>query len=258
MNCVRFSTVGHRDHIFYSPLSSAKVDKLVTLLDLPTASRVLDVGCGKGEILLRILQRYGATGDGVDTNPEFLREAGSSAEARGLGANVKWHTMQAADFSVTPESYDVALCIGSTHAYGRFSKALAALAAAVRRGGLVLIADGFWRRPPTPEYLAVLGVGEDAYFSHANNEAAGFSVGLVPLYSCVSSEDEWDDYEGLYCCAVERFVRDHPTDLDAEGFQARIRTWRNAYRRWGRDTLGFGCYLFAKLHRPAGTRNEEC
>ena len=27
----------------------------------------------------------------------------------------------------------------------------------------------------------------------------------------------------------------------------RIRRWRAAYLRWGRDTLGFGTYLF---HRP--------
>jgi hypothetical protein len=27
----------------------------------------------------------------------------------------------------------------------------------------------------------------------------------------------------------------------------RIRRWRDAYLRWGRDTLGFGVYLF---HRP--------
>ena len=32
----------------------------------------------------------------------------------------------------------------------------------------------------------------------------------------------------------------------------RSRKWRDAYLRWGRDTLGFGVYLFA---RP-GTRTR--
>lgn len=53
-------------------------------------------------------------------------------------------------------------------------------------------------------------------------------------------------YEGLYCLSMESFVRDHPQDPDAAPFRERIRAWRDAYRRWGRDTLGFGYYLFCK------------
>jgi len=28
--------------------------------------------------------------------------------------------------------------------------------------------------------------------------------------------------------------------------EQRIRTWRSGYLRWGRDTLGFGTYIFRK------------
>lgn len=66
MNRLRFSTIAHRDQVFCSPLSSAKADQLVALLDLPKPARVLDVGCGKAELLLRIIARYGAVGVGVD------------------------------------------------------------------------------------------------------------------------------------------------------------------------------------------------
>ncbi|HBJ86111.1 MAG TPA: methyltransferase type 11 [Verrucomicrobiales bacterium] len=246
MNRLRFSTIAHRDHVFCSPLSSAKADQLVDLLDLPKSGRVLDVGCGKADLLLRVMARYGVARVGVDPNGELVRAARASAEARGISGFVELHEARVADVALEPESFDVALCIGSTHAYGKFDQALTALSHLVRPGGQVLIADGYWKREPAAEYLAFLGAGLTDYCKHQGNESAGIAAGLVPLYSCVSNDDEWDHYEGLYCLSMERFVRDHPQDPDAGPFQERIRAWRDAYRRWGRDTLGFGYYLFCK------------
>lgn len=45
--------------------------------------------------------------------------------------------------------------------------------------------------------------------------------------------------------AVERYVAAPPNDPDAPAMKARIDAWRALYLRWGRDTLGFGTYLFA-------------
>ncbi|MDA1017867.1 MAG: hypothetical protein O3A00_25845 [Planctomycetota bacterium] len=58
------------------------------------------------------------------------------------------------------------------------------------------------------------------------------------------SQSEWDDYEDQYAQNVEEFVRANEHDPDAEAMLQRIRPWRDAYLRWGRDTLGFGLYLF--------------
>jgi hypothetical protein len=132
------------------------------------------------------------------------------------------------------------------HAYGNYHAALRGLTRLVRDGGQLLVGEGYWRRPPDPAYLNFLGAGTDNYLDHAGNIAVGVEEGLTPLYACVSSQDDWDHYEGLYGRAVERYVRAHPDDADAEEMRQRIRQWRDAYYRWGRDTLGFGLYLFQK------------
>ena len=227
-------------------MSSARADELVELLELPASSRVLDIGCGKAEFLLRAVQRYAATGVGVDLNGDFLSVARANAEARGLGERMEWHEARATDVALEPASFDLALCFGSSQAFGRFEQALAALAALVRPGGQVLMADPYWRQEPAPDFLAFLGASADTHLTHAANEAAGFAAGLVPLYSCVSNADEWDHYEGLFCRAVERFALDHPQDPDALPYRDRIRAWRQCYHRWSRDTLGFGFYLYSK------------
>jgi SAM-dependent methyltransferase len=246
MNRFRFSTISHGDHIFCGPMSSARADELVELLRLPASSRVLDIGCGKAEFLLRAVQRYAATGVGVDLNGDFLCVARANAEARGRGERMEWHEARATDVALEPASFDLAICFGSSQAFGNFEQALAALAALVRPGGQVLMADPYWRKEPAAEFLAFLGASADVHLTHAGNEAAGLAAGLVPLYSCVSTADEWDHYEGLFCRAVERFARDHPQDPDALPYRERIRAWRECYRRWSRDTMGFGFYLYDK------------
>src|SRR5438045_957088 len=156
MNPFRFTTIAHRDHLFCSPMSSTKADELVELLDLPAASRLLDVGCGKAEFLLRAVERYGSTGVGVDPNGEFLDTARAGAVARGFPARMEWHEARVAEVELAPGSFDLALCLGSSHAFGSLPQALAALAALVAPGGQILIADPYWRKEPDPDYLAFL------------------------------------------------------------------------------------------------------
>jgi hypothetical protein len=88
---------------------------------------------------------------------------------------------------------------------------------------------------PTPKRRCDLG-----------RSARTLSVCRGQLYSCVSKADEWDHYEGLFCRGVERFARNHPQGPDAPAFRERIRSFRECYRRWSRDTMDFGFYLFSK------------
>ncbi len=81
---------------------------------------------------------------------------------------------------------------------------------------------------------------------HEDNLAAGLAEGLEACGAWVSSESDWDRYEDLYARTVERYVAEHPDDADAPEMRERILRWRETYLRWGRDTLGFGLYLFRR------------
>jgi hypothetical protein len=76
---------------------------------------------------------------------------------------------------------------------------------------------------------------------------AGIDAGLIPMHASTASMDEWDDYEWKYCRAIERYAREQPEDPDIPAMLERSRRWRDAYLRWGRDSLGFAVYLF---YRP--------
>src|SRR5262245_13034491 len=246
----KLTAIGHADHVICNPVSSQTVDEVRELVELAGAARVLDAGCGKAEILMRLIERRAPVrirGVGVDTSARFLDEGRRRAEGRVPAGALELVEGDVVAFLRSPtDLFDVAICTGSTHAFGGYRQTLRALARVVRAGGQLLVGEGYWKKEPHEDYLTAIGALRVEFTDHAGNVARGVEEGLVPLYSAVSSDDEWDRYEGLYLRAVERYVAAHPEDPDAPALRDHIRRWRDAYLKWGRDTLGFGLYLFSR------------
>ena len=241
MDKARFSAIAHRDHTYCSPVSEAKLREIVELLDLPPQSTVLDIGCGKGEILRLVVERWTAKGLGIDSNPFMFEQAKLAVHNRRI--TIKNQSL--ADLPAS-EPFDLVMCIGADAAFGNIQAVFEGVQPYAKPGGLVLVAVGFWRRPPSPDYLAALGGTEDEMTTHLGNVMLARASGLTLLYSAVSSEDDWDHYEGLYLRGVEKYVLAHPEDPEGPEMLERIRDWYETYLTWGRDTLGFAFYLLRK------------
>lgn len=245
MNHIKFSTIAHTDHTFCCPISEDKAQQLLALLEPIPSYPILDVGCGKGEFLIKLCTRYDVRGVGVDTNNTFLQTARKQAQLRLHSEQINFIETAIADYQ--PESlFSGVICVGATHAYGSYRATLQACSTLVVSGGFILIGEGYWKREPSSEYLDFLGASSSVYTTHANNVQLGVEEGFIPLYSTVSNNDEWDYYEGLYKRAVERYVFTHPNDPDTPAMQQRIQKWYEMYLQQGRETLGFGFYVFMK------------
>lgn len=287
MDPKKFTTIAHSGHRYYSPLSEAKAAALVALFRLDPGDRVLDIGCGRAQLLLDILRaNSGSHGVGVDNNAAFGVLAAANAETSGLAGRLTMiarpllevstrhlegeargdrgnresaHATDAQHFirRQTDAEAEVSdqgnfasiVCVGSSQAIGSFADALAWSFRALRPGGVALFANGYWKQPPADEYLRVLSASADEMQTHSGNAALARHAGYRVLYTMTSSDDEWDEYEGRYCSAVERYIASNPDDPDIEAMGQRIRPWHDAYLRWGRDTLGFGFYFLLKPAR---------
>lgn len=245
----RFTTLAHATHVFCNPVGEATLDRFVEGLSLPSAARVLDAGCGKGELLIRACSRWGARGVGVDVNPGFLAEARRRAAARDV--TLELIESPVAEAGLVAESFDAVLCVGSTHVFAeQLPDALAAIRSLVKPGGAILFGHGHWMREPPPEYLASFGGTRDEMGTHEENLAVIAASGLVVEDFAPTTLAEWDAYEGVYSENIERFFAAHPDDPDREAFLTRSRAWRASYERWGRGTMGFGIF---RLRRAART-----
>ena len=87
----------------------------------------------------------------------------------------------------------------------------------VRPGGEVLLGEGYWRQPPSAEYLDALGgASADELPDYTGLMRAAEEAGLTPLYASVASEADWDRYEWRLILNAERWAAAHPADPGAE------------------------------------------
>ena len=240
----RFSTIGHTGILLWNPVSVAVVDDWIEALALPPEARVLDVGCGRGELLLRIIERYGCSGMGVDSSAMAI-DLGRQELTRRLpqaDCELRCGPFDPAEFA--PGSLDLGCCVGASHAVGSYPRVLEVLCQLVRPGGLILVGEGYWRREPDPDYLDFLQSSPDELLSHQGNIELATDRSLQLLRDYESTSIDWARYEDGYAANLYSFLAANPDDPDADAIRERIDHWRSAFQRWGKDTLGFGLYLF--------------
>lgn len=227
-----------------NPISSESVEEMLAAIDLPPRARAIDLGCGKGELLLRLAERAEIDGVGVDRDPALLAEAREQAAIRARHSELRFVEADVTAYAPPEDAFDLAAAVGAS--VDGYRATLSRLRGLVRPGALVLLGEGYWRREPSDEYLAALGAERDELSDYAGTIRAGEEEGLTPLYAVVSSVEDFDRYEWRWSLNGERYAAAHPDEPGVEAFLAWIRNGRRRYvELGGRETLGFGLFLFA-------------
>jgi SAM-dependent methyltransferase len=245
MDIWKFYDVTHRYHEVWNPTSRAKLDELIGLLRLNPGSAVLDIACGKGELLTRLAERYEISGIGVDISPYCVTDAEQKLRERVPGAQIQILNMDGADYS-PDQLFDLAMCIGASWVYKGHRGTLSALKTMTKPDALILVGEPFWLKDPDDAYLVAENLTRDMFGTHYENVLVGEDEGLFPLYTMVSNQDDWDRYETLQWYAAEMHARDNPDDPDVPEILTRVARGRTNYLHWGRDTVGWAIYLFRK------------
>ncbi len=251
MNQERYSLIAHRFLPYSAPISEAAVGELLRILPLSAADSILDVGCGRGALLLQFVQRFGCRGLGLDTSARALDLARHRTNELGLGSHVAWICERADNFDPA-RPVSLGICVGASHAFGGFEPMCRKMASWVQPGGWLLLGEGFWEKTPEPDYLETFGAEVGELGSHFENVVRPTAHGFTIAWSRVSSQADWDHYEGLYRFGMVRHLLENPADPDWFAFGERSASWYYAYLKWGRETMGFGLYLFQKA--PAEAR----
>ncbi|MEU5272260.1 class I SAM-dependent methyltransferase [Streptomyces hygroscopicus] len=234
-----FARPARAAHPIVGPLSDASVAKLLDRALARGDERVLDLGCGEGEWLLRALAgRPGVTAEGVDVVDAGFARAREAAVRMGAGDRLVLHRQDASAYTASAP-FDVVLSVGATHAFGGLLPTLAAARAHLAPGGCVIVGEGFWERPPGTATLDVLEAAPDDYDDLATTVDRVVADGWVPVHGHVSTPEEWNDFEWAWSGATAQWALDHPEDpvsADVLEAAAEHRTgWLNGYR----GTLGF-------------------
>ncbi|MFE6958309.1 SAM-dependent methyltransferase [Streptomyces sp. NPDC057696] len=235
MNRELMSRLAHVDHPIKAPLDDASVQQLMARAAPRGDERVLDLGCGSGEWLLRALGVHSQLrAEGVDISVDALDQAREAARARGVGERLALHRQEAAGFR-SPRPFDLVLSVGASHAFGGLLPTLAAARKHLTPGGRVLVGDGFWEREPSQEAVEMLGDFADLATTLERVAADGWT----PVHGHVSSRRELDDYEWACWGSLASWALDHRAHPDSEEALATAAARRDEWLRVYRDTWGF-------------------
>jgi ubiquinone/menaquinone biosynthesis C-methylase UbiE len=115
--------------------------RLVELAGVASGAHVLDVGTGRGAVLLAAAERVGPTGllVGVDLSEGMMREATGEIRRRGL-CNAVVLRMDAEHLAFDDAAFDVALCSFAIFFFPQLVETLAHLRNVLRAGGVIGIA----------------------------------------------------------------------------------------------------------------------
>lgn len=244
MDIWKYYGITHRNHLLCNPTSKGKLEEFVSVLPLISEARVLDIACGKGEQLVRVVKRLNATGVGVDISPYETKEARQRVEQNNLQDQIEINEGDGGKFTAPPHSFSLAMCIGASWIWDGYSGTIEALKKFVPSGGLIAIGEPFKLKEPDPEYVAIEPGFVNNMVWHHENVAIAQRAGLTHLYSVVSDQDDWDRYEGLNMLSAETYAVENPDDPDVPELLKRQRLRNEIYLKWRRDTVNWAIYLF--------------
>jgi SAM-dependent methyltransferase len=203
-----WSRIAHGQLEFMGPYDETSFERLLEGTGLPVGARVLDLGCGKGALLRWLASRAPIDGTGVDLHPGTRPIPG-----------VRLVAGDARSFPAEPESFDLVCSVGAVSDIGQ-------PAALARPGGLVLLAEGYWRQTPSDVYLAALRATIDDLQDWQATLAIGAPHGLTLVRALPSTVEQWDRYEATWAANGERCAAQHPGERGLAEFLDWIRNGR--------------------------------
>jgi cyclopropane fatty-acyl-phospholipid synthase-like methyltransferase len=246
MDRQRVSALAHADHPIAAPIGDEPVRRLLDQAVRRGDERLLDLGCGGAEWLLRALAAHPrATAEGVDVSVPALTRAGRAATDLGVRERLVLRKHDATEYAAEVP-FDVVLSVGASHVFGGLLPTLLAMRTHLAPGGRAIVGDGFWERPPGPEAVEVLGDLDDlpTLVDHVTGD------GWTPVYGHISTREELDDYEWSWTGGLASWALDHAEHPDAAEAHAAASAHRTEWLRGYRNAFGFVTLVLRRTAQP--------
>lgn len=250
---LRGHEIAEAGHRILNPFDDAKLDLLGAVCRPRPGWRLLDLACGKGELLCRWAARYGTRGLGVDLSEVFLAGARARAAELGVTDRVEFRHGDAAEAvrDGVGVGYDVVACVGATWIGGGLAGTVELLRPAMRPDGLMLIGEPYWADDTPDEAYAGLGLDRDEFTTLPGTLDRLEAAGLRLVEMVLADGDSWDRYVAEQWWALDRWLASHPADHpDVPLVRDYLAASQRGHLRWQRRYLGWGVFVL-RAARPA-------
>ena len=230
----------------WGPYGMADLDRLIGRIETVDAPAVLDVGCGSGALLLRLVETLGGHGTGLDRSEAALALAKQRFATAGHADAATWVHGDVDAFPVAPASHDVAAWLGGPFLGDSHASTVRTFSRMLTPGGWFLLGQGFWSSPPPKAFTDATGIGAGELETEDEMLAPALEAGFVEVDRWHSTTEAWDHFENTIQANHVRYAAAHPDDPAIRRMLHSKQRFHDAQQRWGRTCMGFGVYLLRK------------
>ncbi|OLT07351.1 hypothetical protein BJF90_14670 [Pseudonocardia sp. CNS-004] len=247
MELPRSFLIRESNHRILNPITPEKLATLGAALRMPPGTRMLDLCCGKGEMLCTWARDHGVTGVGVDISATFVAAARDRAVELDVSDRAEFVNADAAGY-VAEEPVDVAACVGATWIGEGTAGTLELLGRSLRPGGMALVGEVYWRLDPpdraTVEGCHVRRKDDVGSLPELVESFGGLGWDLVEMV--LADQDGWDRYAAAQWLAIRQWLDANPDDELAGEMRAELDTAPLRHVRYQREYLGWGVFALVR------------
>jgi SAM-dependent methyltransferase len=245
---LRYHEIAEAGHRILNPLLEDQLRTIGEAAGVGPGTRVLDLCSGKGEMICRWAEWFGASSVGVDLSEVFVaaarartRELGVEDRVEVVGGDAAAYAREAA--AQERETFDIVACLGATWIGNGLAGTIELMRPLVRTGGAIVIGEPFLEEPMPAEGFAALGFGADDYVSLAATVDRFDAAGLEVEEMIAADARGWERYEAAQWLAVARWLDANPDDPDSAAMRRFREVGRRNYVTWGRRYLGWAVFV---------------
>ena len=221
------------------------------------ANRVLDVGCGRGDVLLMLSEQI-EEGIGIDICRDDLERAECGQKRQGM-TNVKFQYADATALPFPDGGFDVVLLLGDVlsypSTYSKHETVVAELRRVLKEGGIVVHESTNWdweyRWPYPPSDISLMRSGKNDFTMHR-------------IRRDVSGLETTQDYEVLPATPLYQWILEQEWPVSPQGANTRIEVKEDTPipKEWLKfcgvsQYKHYGAQDLARLYKRAGFHHPE-
>lgn len=225
-----------------NPSSPEKILTIGGILGIDRNSRIVDFGCGYGELLALWAERFGISGIGIDVSPRACDHAKTKMEKRGLAERIEIVCQNASEYTFRQHSFDAALCIGATFIWGGYRQTIQAMRNAIHSGGKLVIGEVYWLKGNVPEEYLNGPAPTDTKYEYELLQIT-HEEWFDLEYLVRASHDDWDGYEAGKWRGLVQWIEENPNHPERQQVIEHLHKIQDEYLRYEREYLGWAMYV---------------
>lgn len=225
-----------------NPSTPEKILTVGEVLGVGQDSRIIDFGCGFGEVLALWLERFGISGIGIDIRENACERAQSKMNKLGMAERIEIVCANAREYPFEKHSFDAALCIGATFIWGGYRQTIQTMKEAIHTGGKLVIGEVYWLKGNIPQEYVNGTAPPNTKYEYELLQIT-HEEGFDLEYVVRASHDDWDTYSAGNWYGLIRWMNENPDHPERQEVIDHLHRIQDEYLRYEREYLGWAMYI---------------